>query len=99
MRGEIDFFGSLKRRVALLKGHNAQELFSRVKANLIYTPGAKKLCSALKSLGFKMAVISGGFLPVAEEVKRHLGLDYAFANTLDVDEHTGLLTGKTSGPV
>merc|ERR1712190_10853 len=43
--------------------------------------------------------ISGGFLPVAEEVQRYLGLDYAFANTLEVDEQTGLLTGKTSGPV
>merc|ERR1712176_975552 len=64
-----------------------------------YTPGAKKLCTALKRLGFKMAVISGGFLPVAEEVQRYLGLDYAFANTLEGDEHTGLLTGLTSGPV
>jgi len=99
MRGEIDFFGSLKRRVALLKGHNAEELFNQVKANLIYTPGAKKLCDALKRLGFKMAVISGGFLPVAQEVQRHLGLDYAFANSLEVEEETGLLTGLTSGPV
>jgi len=99
MRGDIDFFGSLKRRVALLKGHNAEKLFDTVKANLIYTPGAKKLCTALKRLGFKLAVISGGFLPVAQEVQRHLGLDYAFANTLEVDEQTGLLTGLTSGPV
>merc|ERR1712187_774874 len=45
------------------------------------------------------AVISGGFLPVAQEVQRHLGLDYAFANTLEVEEETGLLTGLTSGPV
>merc|ERR1712190_255024 len=43
--------------------------------------------------------ISGGFLPVAEEVQRYLGLDYAFANTLEVDEQTGLLTGLTTGPV
>merc|ERR1719211_313042 len=49
-------------------------------------------------MGFKMALISGGFLPVAREVQRHLGLDYAFANTLEVDE-AGLLTGNTSGPV
>jgi len=99
MRGELNFFESLKSRVALLKGHNAEELFDTVKRNLIFTPGAKKLCSTLKALGYKMAVISGGFLPVAQEVQRHLGLDYAFANTLDVDETTGLLTGKTSGPV
>mmetsp|Transcript_55360 Transcript_55360/g.177564 ORF Transcript_55360/g.177564 Transcript_55360/m.177564 type:complete len:863 (+) Transcript_55360:57-2645(+) len=99
MRGELNFFDSLKSRVALLKGHKADELFAKVKANLIFTPGAKKLCSTLRSMGLKMAVISGGFLPVAQEVQRHLGLDYAFANTLEVDETTGLLTGRTSGPV
>jgi len=98
MRGELNFFESLKSRVALLKGYNAEELFSRVKANLMFTPGAKKLCDTLKSMGFKMAVISGGFLPVAREVQQHLGLDYAFANTLEVDE-AGLLMGNTSGPV
>jgi len=99
MRGDLNFFESLKSRVALLKGHNADELFGKAKANLIYTPGAKELCTTLKLLGFKMAVISGGFLPVAREVQKYLGLDYAFANTLDVDEATGNLTGKTSGPV
>mmetsp|Transcript_37398 Transcript_37398/g.59211 ORF Transcript_37398/g.59211 Transcript_37398/m.59211 type:complete len:861 (-) Transcript_37398:219-2801(-) len=99
MRGEIDFFGSLKRRVALLKGHNADALFSDVKKVIQFNPGAERLCSVLKKLGYKMAVISGGFLPVAEEVQRHLGLDYAFANTLEVDEQTGNLTGQTSGPV
>jgi phosphoserine phosphatase SerB len=99
MRGEIDFFGSLKRRVALLKGHNADHLFTDVKKVIQFNPGAERLCSVLKKLGYKMAVISGGFLPVAEEVQRHLGLDYAFANTLEVDEQTGNLTGQTSGPV
>jgi len=99
MNGQMDFFQSLKQRVALLKGHDAEKLFGAVKANLIYTPGAKKLCSTLRRLGYKMAVISGGFLPVAREVQKHLGLDYAFANTLEVDETTGLLTGFTSGPV
>jgi len=98
MNGHLDFFGSLKARVALLKGQPGEELFTRVKKNLVYTPGAKKLCATLKSLGYKMAVISGGFLPVAREVQKHLGLDYAFANTLEVDE-AGLLTGKTTGPV
>jgi phosphoserine phosphatase SerB len=99
MRGELNFFESLKSRVALLKGHNAEELFSKVKKNLLFTPGAKKLCSTLRKLGFKMAVISGGFMPVAREVQRELGLDYAFANVMEVDENTGLLTGRTTGPV
>jgi phosphoserine phosphatase SerB len=98
MRGEINFFDSLKQRVALLKGHNADDLFAQVKANLKYSPGTEKLCGVLKKLGYKMAVISGGFLPMAEEVQRHLGLDYAFANSLEVDEK-GMLTGRTSGPV
>ena len=59
--------------------------------------GAERLCTTLKKMGYKMAVISGGFLPVAREVQRHLGLDYAFANNLEVDEHTGLLTGQVRG--
>eukprot|EP00442_Polarella_glacialis_P016931 CAMPEP_0115155358 /NCGR_PEP_ID=MMETSP0227-20121206/67841_1 /TAXON_ID=89957 /ORGANISM="Polarella glacialis, Strain CCMP 1383" /LENGTH=871 /DNA_ID=CAMNT_0002566407 /DNA_START=68 /DNA_END=2683 /DNA_ORIENTATION=+ len=99
MRGELNFYESLKARVQLLKGHHAEDLFRQVKQNLVFTPGAKKLCSTLKKLGYKMAVISGGFLPVAQEVQRELGLDYAFANTLEVDEKTGLLTGSTCGPV
>mmetsp|Transcript_48807 Transcript_48807/g.88219 ORF Transcript_48807/g.88219 Transcript_48807/m.88219 type:complete len:869 (+) Transcript_48807:128-2734(+) len=99
MRGELDFYASVKAKVALLKGHNAEAMFSKVKENLIFTPGAKRLCSTLKKLGFKMAVISGGPAPVAVEVQRQLGLDYAFANTLEVEEGTGLFTGLTSGPV
>jgi len=99
MRGEIDFFGSLKQRVALLKGANSKGLFDEVKKSIWFNPGAERLCTVLRKLGFKMAVISGGFLPVAQEVQRRLGLDYAFANSLEVDEKTGLLTGETTGPV
>lgn len=99
MRGELDFSESLKARVALLKGQNAEKLFGGVKRSLIFTPGAKRLCSTLKKLGYRMAVVSGGFLPVAHEVQRELSLDYAFANSLEVDEQTGLLTGRTTGPM
>lgn len=98
MRGELDFHQSLRERVALLKGHNAKELFDSVKKDLVYTPGAERLCRTLKQLGYKMAVISGGFIPMAREVQSKLGLDYAFANTLQVDQN-GLLTGETIGPV
>jgi len=98
MRGEIDFAESLRQRVLLLKGHNAEELFQKVQENLIFTPGAKRLCGTLKKIGFSMAVISGGFLPIARYVQKVLGLDYAFANELEVDEH-GILVGKTIGPV
>eukprot|EP00930_Biecheleria_cincta_P021135 TRINITY_DN1572_c0_g1_i2.p1 TRINITY_DN1572_c0_g1~~TRINITY_DN1572_c0_g1_i2.p1 ORF type:complete len:920 (+),score=195.06 TRINITY_DN1572_c0_g1_i2:46-2805(+) len=98
MRGELDFFQSLKERVALLKGHNSEKLFGAVKRNLIFTPGALQLCRTLKHLGYKMAVISGGFMPCAREVQQKLGLDYAFANTLETDKD-GALTGLTVGAV
>ena len=98
MRGELDFHQSLKERVALLKGYNSDKLFDSVKRNLVYTPGAQQLCHTLKRLGYKMAVISGGFLPCAREVQRKLGLDYAFANTLATDKD-GNLTGETVGAV
>jgi len=99
MQGKIDFFESLQQRVALLKGAECEGLFAEVKKAIQFNPGAERLCSVLHKLGYKMAVISGGFLPVAEEVQRRLGLDYAFANSLQVDEETGKLTGQTSGPV
>jgi len=98
MRGEMDFFQSLQERVALLKGYHSDKLFGTVKRNLQYTPGALQLCRTLKRLGYKMAVISGGFLPCAQEVQRKLGLDYAFANTLETDRN-GMLTGLTVGAV
>merc|ERR1719353_881479 len=74
-------------------------LFDKAKSCIQFNPGAERLCSVLHKLGYKMAVLSGGFQPIAEEVQRRLGLDYAFANSLEVDEETGLLTGLTSGPV
>lgn len=98
-RGELNFFDSLKARVELLKGRPAEPLFRQVRAGLTFTPGAWKLCSTLKRLGYKVAVVSGSFQPLVQEVQRQLGLDYAFANTLEVDETTGCLTGATSGPV
>eukprot|EP00442_Polarella_glacialis_P001770 CAMPEP_0115151278 /NCGR_PEP_ID=MMETSP0227-20121206/65506_1 /TAXON_ID=89957 /ORGANISM="Polarella glacialis, Strain CCMP 1383" /LENGTH=899 /DNA_ID=CAMNT_0002561737 /DNA_START=48 /DNA_END=2748 /DNA_ORIENTATION=- len=98
MRGELDFHQSLRERVALLKGHNSEKLFNSVIRQLVYTPGALQLCRTLKRLGYKMAVISGGFMPCAREVQRTLGLDYAFANTLETDRD-GLLTGQTVGAV
>eukprot|EP00931_Biecheleriopsis_adriatica_P074466 TRINITY_DN48517_c0_g1_i1.p1 TRINITY_DN48517_c0_g1~~TRINITY_DN48517_c0_g1_i1.p1 ORF type:complete len:903 (+),score=234.49 TRINITY_DN48517_c0_g1_i1:242-2710(+) len=98
MQGHLDFHQSLKERVALLKGNDSEKLFSSVKRNLIYTPGALQLCRTLKRLGYKMAVISGGFMPCAREVQRRLGLDYAFANSLETTRD-GLLTGQTVGAV
>jgi len=79
MNGEIDFKESLRRRVALLKGTPVSVL-DDIKKILTFTEGAHFLCRSLKRLGYKLAVISGGFMPLATYVKHELGLDYAFAN-------------------
>lgn len=81
MNGELDFEASLRARVALLKGVPAS-VFEDLKPKLTFTPGARTVCKALKRLGYKIAVLSGGFQPLAEYVKAELGLDYAFANTV-----------------
>ncbi|KAI8827086.1 HAD-like domain-containing protein [Fimicolochytrium jonesii] len=98
MNGEIDFKESLRRRVRLLKGTPVSAL-QTVKAQLTFTEGAHFLCKALKKLGFKLAVISGGFMPLALHVKNQLGLDYAFANQLKVSPDGQTLTGETHGPI
>ncbi|KAL9120141.1 MAG: hypothetical protein Q9187_003299, partial [Circinaria calcarea] len=79
MAGELDFAASLKERVALLKGVRA-DVWEDLKGQLTFATGARELCRGLKRLGVKMAVLSGGFVQMAEWVKGELGLDYAFAN-------------------
>ena len=79
MNGELDFTASLRQRVALLKGVPAS-VFEDLKPVITLTPGAKELCKALKTLGYTLAVLSGGFQPLADHIKAELGLDYAFAN-------------------
>ncbi|KAG0263508.1 hypothetical protein BG011_008679 [Mortierella polycephala] len=98
MNGEIDFKESLKRRVALLKGTPVNVL-ETVRDRLTFTEDALYLCKALKKIGFKLAVISGGFMPLALHVKNVLGLDYAFANQLKVSPDGLYLTGETIGPI
>ncbi|CAN6667142.1 hypothetical protein TRVA0_039S00386 [Trichomonascus vanleenenianus] len=96
MNGEIDFVESLKQRVALLKGID-DTVFESLKKDITFTPGAKEVCQALKKDGAKLAVLSGGFIPLARWVKDQLGLDYAFANQLEAKD--GKLTGVTQGRV
>jgi phosphoserine phosphatase len=98
MNGEIDFTESLKRRVALLSGAPAT-VFESMKSQITFTPGAHELCRALKKKGVKLAVLSGGFIPLASWVKDQLGLDYAYANELQVSEDGKTLTGKTIGAI
>jgi phosphoserine phosphatase len=93
MNGELDFAASLKVRVALLKGVPS-DVFERLKPKIIITPGAKELCKCLKRLGYTLAVLSGGFQPLADWLAGELGLDHAFANQLVSDPETQTLTGE-----
>lgn len=96
MAGRIDFRESLTRRVALLEGIDVEEQWKNIKATVKFTPGAVELFKNVlnRENGWTTAVISGGFLPIADWVKDHLNLTFAFANNLEVDSLTGLLTGR-----
>ena len=93
MNGELDFAASLKARVALLKGVPS-DVFDRLKLKITITPGAVEFCKVLKRLGFSLAVLSGGFQPLADWLAQQLGLDHAFANHLISDPETKTLTGE-----
>ncbi|KAL1972313.1 hypothetical protein VTN31DRAFT_7532 [Thermomyces dupontii] len=93
MNGELDFSASLKARVSLLKGVPA-DVFDKLKSVITISPGARELCRALKALGYKLAVLSGGFQPLAEWLADQLGIDFAHANHLEIDESTQTLTGN-----
>lgn len=79
MQGELDFAESLTARVGLLQGVRA-DVWEELKERITFADGARELCRALRKLGCKMAVLSGGFVPMAEWVKGELGLDFARAN-------------------
>jgi phosphoserine phosphatase len=96
MNGEIEFKQALKERVQLLKGLDASVLESIVE-NLDVTPGAEELITSLKALGYKVALISGGFIQFVERIKEKLGIDYVYANTLVIED--GRLTGKLVEPI
>jgi phosphoserine phosphatase len=96
MLGEMDYDESLRQRVGLLKGLDVKVL-DQIAADLPLTEGAETLVRVLKRLGYRIAVISGGFSRAADALKRRLSLDYAFSNNLEVQE--GKLTGKVVGPI
>ena len=96
MNGELSFNESLNKRVELLRGLDENAL-DEVYHNIPFTPGAKKLVKILKKLGYKTAVISGGFTFFTDRLKNELGLDYAFANELEIKD--GKLTGKVLGEI
>jgi phosphoserine phosphatase len=96
MHGEMDYDESLRQRVGLLAGLDVAVL-DKLAANLPLTDGAETLVRVLKRLGYKIAVISGGFSRAAEALKRRLGVDYAYSNNLEVQG--GKLTGRVVGPI
>lgn len=96
MNGEFDFSESLIERVKLLKGLDEKELQNILK-NLKYTDGVEEFVKTVKSLGYKVAIISGGFQFFANAFKDSLGLDYAFANDLEIKD--GKVTGKVLGDI
>ncbi len=96
MQGEMDYDESLRQRVALLAGLDVKVL-DQIANDLPLTEGAETLIRVLKRLGFRTAVISGGFSRAAEALKRRLGIDYAFSNNLEIEG--GKLTGRVVGPI
>ena len=97
MRGEIDFRESFKRRVALLKGLDVS-VMQDIAENLPITEGVDRLMSVLKTCGYKIAILSGGFTFFGEYLQRRYGIDYVYANELEVGED-GKLTGRYVGDV
>jgi phosphoserine phosphatase len=96
MAGEMDYDESLRKRLGLLEGLEVSVL-ERIAAELPLTEGAETLIRVLRRLGYRTAVISGGFSIAAEALKARLGIDYAYSNTLEVVN--GKLTGKVIGPI
>jgi len=96
MRGDLDFEESLRERVALLEGLEAAAL-DRVYDQLVLAPGARTLVRTLKRLGYRFAIVSGGFSHVIDRLKEDLGIDYAAANELEIVD--GKLTGKVVGEI
>ncbi|MEG1685118.1 MAG: phosphoserine phosphatase SerB [Bacteroides sp.] len=96
MRGEIDFTESFSKRVALLKGLD-ESVMKEIAENLPITEGVDRLMFVLKRYGYKIAILSGGFTYFGNYLKQKYGIDYVYANELEIVD--GKLTGKYLGDV
>ncbi len=96
MRGEIDFTESFKERVALLKGLD-ESVMHDIAVNLPLTEGCERTLKTLKRMGYKIAILSGGFTYFGNYLKQRLGIDYVYANELEIID--GKLTGRYVGDV
>lgn len=96
MRGEIDFTESFRERVALLKGLD-ESVMKEIAENLPLTEGCERTMQVLKRVGYKIAILSGGFTYFGNYLKQKLGIDYVYANELEIVD--GKLTGRYVGDV
>ena len=96
MRGEIDFTESFEQRMALLKGLD-ESVLEDIAERLKITEGAAHLISTLRSLGYRTAILSGGFNYFARYLQQKLGMDYVYANELEIVD--GKVTGRVTGTV
>jgi phosphoserine phosphatase len=96
MQGELDFKQSFTQRVGLLKGLSADVLQS-VAERLVLNEGAEHLISTLRKLGYKTAIVSGGFTFFGQHLQKRLGVDYVYANQLDIEN--GYVTGRVTGDI
>jgi phosphoserine phosphatase len=96
MLGDIEFNASFKQRIALLKGLK-EDVLQDVAVNLPITKGAKRLIETLKTYGFKTAILSGGFTYFGRYLQKELGIDYVFANELEIKD--GVITGHYLGDI
>ena len=96
MRGEIDFKESFTQRVALLKGLDVS-VMKEIAENMPITEGVERLMFVLKRYGYKIAILSGGFTYFGEHLQKKFGIDYVYANELEVED--GKLTGRYLGDV
>jgi phosphoserine phosphatase len=97
MRGELDFAGALRRRVALLEGLEESALEGVYTERLRLSPGAETLLEAARAAGWKTLLVSGGFTFFTRRLQDRLGLDHTVANTLET--HAGRLTGRVLGEI
>ncbi|MBR4002115.1 MAG: phosphoserine phosphatase SerB [Bacteroidales bacterium] len=96
MRGEIDFTESFTRRVALLEGLDVS-VMEDIARNLPYNEGLERMMTILKRVGYKTAILSGGFTYFGKYLQQRFGFDYVYANDLEIKD--GKLTGKYLGEV
>jgi phosphoserine phosphatase len=96
MRGELDFQASFRQRVALLKGL-PEAVLQEVIARIPLTDGAERLVGTLRRLGYKTAILSGGFTFFGTVLQKRLGIDHLHANTLEIQD--GVVTGNVVLPI